>query len=528
MNSARETFQGDFMKKHLLIGTALLVVYATGLIVFTGHRPIDGDEGFYATATALVIDGRVPYSDFFYPQMPILPYIYAPAEFVAGHSIVALRVFSAILSIIAVFLWAAYLRKQHGETPWIALAALSVLLLNPSFISWNVTVKTFASANLFTTLVLLGVWQAQRTGKASWYLGVGTALGLLVEVRLMYLPVVAVILGWLIVRAARSGQGKSEWESVWNCTLGVVFASMPAILQLLNAPRAFFFNNFAYHSIRAVGKIPSFASRLIDVPIYFGRTLIQHPALLILLVLAIAGTWAILKRKITLSDEMRTFAYILITCAGVFLITSMTPFPLYQQYFTSPLVPFLFPLAAFGLVWLSETFTPWSLAAILFVLIPILPMNLHAENQRNSRGGMWRPQTTVAVARMIAANTPKDAKVLAFWPGYIYESGRKHYPGMENHFALGVSPEIPPVERREFHIPSLSRVMALVRGREAEAVIYGGWMKEMQLISRRNEIPYLKMKLRQNYRMVGVIGGAELYLRRTKALPPQKGDFPWE
>ena len=516
------------MKKHLLIGAALLVIYAAGLIVFTGHRPIDGDEGFYATATALVIDGKVPYSDFFYPQMPILPYIYAPVEFLVGHSIHALRVLSAVLSIIGVFLWTAYLRKQHGETPWAALAALAALLLNPSFISWNVTVKTFASANLFATLALVGVWQAQRTGKASWYLGVGIALGLLVEVRLLYLPVTAVILGWLIVRAARSGQGKSEWESVWNCTLGVVFASLPAMLQLLNAPRAFLFNNFGYHSIRAVGKIPSFASRLVDVPIYFGRTLIQHPALLILLALAIVGTWAILKRRIPLSDEMRTFAYILIACAGVFLVTSMTPFPLYQQYFTSPLVPFLFPLAAFGLVWLSESLTHWSLAAIMLVLIPMLPMNLHAENQRNSRGGMWRPETTTAIARMIAAKTPKHAKVLAFWPGYIYESGRRHYPGMENHFALGVSPEIPLAERREFHIPSLAGVLAAVRGREADAVIYGGWMKEMQLISRRNEIPYLRTKLGQNYRMVGAIGDAELYVRREEPLPRKKGDFPWE
>jgi hypothetical protein len=33
-------------------------------------RYVDGDEGYYLGASALVWDGRLPYIDFFYPQMP--------------------------------------------------------------------------------------------------------------------------------------------------------------------------------------------------------------------------------------------------------------------------------------------------------------------------------------------------------------------------------------------------------------------------------------------------------------------------
>src|SRR5437016_4568472 len=52
----------------LLLGVVLLVV--------SRLRLVDGDEGFYLLAAKSVYHGKVLYRDFFYTQMPLLPYVY--------------------------------------------------------------------------------------------------------------------------------------------------------------------------------------------------------------------------------------------------------------------------------------------------------------------------------------------------------------------------------------------------------------------------------------------------------------------
>ncbi len=71
-------------KHHRILFLLLLVAFAAGTLALSRVRPIDGDEGYYATAARLVSHGRTPYLDFFYPQMPLLPYVYAPAFKVVG------------------------------------------------------------------------------------------------------------------------------------------------------------------------------------------------------------------------------------------------------------------------------------------------------------------------------------------------------------------------------------------------------------------------------------------------------------
>ncbi len=50
----------------------LLVLLLLFFLQISSSRLVAGDEGFYTLATKLVSQGRVPYKDFFYPQMPLL------------------------------------------------------------------------------------------------------------------------------------------------------------------------------------------------------------------------------------------------------------------------------------------------------------------------------------------------------------------------------------------------------------------------------------------------------------------------
>src|SRR5436190_16981878 len=91
------------------LATALVlsvsVIYFAGLAHYAQRRPVDGDEGYYATAARLVWEGNVPYRDFFYQQAPLLPYLYSWIWGIHPQSLVAMRTFSAACGALAVLLW---------------------------------------------------------------------------------------------------------------------------------------------------------------------------------------------------------------------------------------------------------------------------------------------------------------------------------------------------------------------------------------------------------------------------------------
>ena len=58
----------------------IVPVFLAQLAFFTYvalHRFANGDEGFYLLASRLVLAHKKPYLDFFFLQMPLLPYVYA-------------------------------------------------------------------------------------------------------------------------------------------------------------------------------------------------------------------------------------------------------------------------------------------------------------------------------------------------------------------------------------------------------------------------------------------------------------------
>src|SRR5215471_634951 len=75
---------------------------ALQLILFSTlaySRMIDTDEGLYLLAVKLVAQGKRPYLDFFYQQMPGLPYVYALWSRAVGISWTSARLFSVLLSV---------------------------------------------------------------------------------------------------------------------------------------------------------------------------------------------------------------------------------------------------------------------------------------------------------------------------------------------------------------------------------------------------------------------------------------------
>jgi hypothetical protein len=80
-------------------GVVLYVISSLGFILF---GRLNADEGFYLTASRLVMQGQLPYRDFAFTQMPLSAYLYGIPQSLFPPSILLGRATSVVLSI-AVF-----------------------------------------------------------------------------------------------------------------------------------------------------------------------------------------------------------------------------------------------------------------------------------------------------------------------------------------------------------------------------------------------------------------------------------------
>ena len=99
----------------------ILVAFLAGATLLAWHRPVDGDEGYYAAAARLVSEGRQPYRDFFYPQSPLLPYLLSPVCRVVGGSLQGMRLPAVLMGVLSLWLWWGVLARRCGDRPAAAL-----------------------------------------------------------------------------------------------------------------------------------------------------------------------------------------------------------------------------------------------------------------------------------------------------------------------------------------------------------------------------------------------------------------------
>ena len=102
-----------------LFGAFLYLAYSFALL-FDG-RP-NADEGWYLYAGRLVFQGAMPYRDFAYTQMPLLPYIYGVPQLIQP-GILTGRLTSIFFSVAGLALWLR-IAQRHGGGLAVALAAL--------------------------------------------------------------------------------------------------------------------------------------------------------------------------------------------------------------------------------------------------------------------------------------------------------------------------------------------------------------------------------------------------------------------
>lgn len=488
----------------------LLVVAGAALALSAWLRPIDGDEGYYAAAAQLTADGARPYADYFYPQAPLLPYVYAPVVAVAGPSLRALRWLSVVLACGTVLVWASYLVRTRRGGSWTKVAALALLACSPDVISWAVTVKTYALTGLLSSLGLVALARGLETGAGRrWLVGAGAALGLAASARLFFAPLGPVLAAGLVLWPEGGGRRRATGQAL-ALLGGFVLGCAPLVVAWLQDPDLAGFNNLGYHALRYselkfLHPEPGLGVRLGAALSGTGRILATNPYLLGYLLLAAWGAAGL--RQVT--GPERRFLAVVALASAVFFLACMAPDPVHDQYFTVPLVPLGLPLAAAGLARLirdsrRRTGTAVAVAAICGALVLGL-----------LRPGMdpdpaWSLRSYDRVVAEIRRHSAPGDLVLSFWPGYVFGAGRTHFPGMENHFAFGVSEQLTPQQKARYHVADRHRLMDAFTARTPQLVVLGTWMNEINTALDDGQMLELLAVFQAEYEIIALHGQAKI------------------
>lgn len=451
----------------------LLLIASCALILWLSvERVIAGDEGYYLYATELVSRGSLPYRDFFFPQMPLLPFIYTSAAWISvpiGSEkiwILARLLSGALTLLIALLL---YRTVSSDRSPlW---GGLSVVLLVGSThaLPVMVTVQTYALSTLLLLASFVLILRAcdepdgNLAGPGENSLGPGTSnpffaglcFGLAVATRLPLLG----LLPLFLLHGLWSARAHERLRTGATISAGLIVASIPVFALLFMDSEAFIFDNLGYHLSRANVAAHEIANRKYILLLAllgiresnafegYQFALLLWPALLLAL--------ASLLRYRALGTAHWALFY------GVTLVAiHFYPSPAYMQYF-SHAVPFFVLACVLSVAQLSSVLKLPFAALLIWYLLPCIP-NLHTYTGGSAVRGMrrgivleeWNPRHFVETARIINTHSKPNDSAITFWSGYLVGTHLTAFGGSSNHFARAIPGKVSEARRQRLGVLS--------------------------------------------------------------------------
>lgn len=493
----------------------LAVLMAAVFVPMSLYRLVDGDEGTYLLVSRLVVEGQLPYHDFFYPQMFLLPYVYGAWMKLVGYSWYGARLLSALFSVVLGLLVASQTARLTGRRAAGLLAGVLFTFSSLAF-GWYPLIKTF----VLPTLLLFAAYAVLSSGSRLKWVASGLLLGLSVACRVY---VIAVIPAFLLEIYLAEEELRPRLMQVARFALGLLIGLLPAELFFLIDPGTFVFNVVGSQIIRTHYGIVSWwdqktfaPMQLVGIRFAEGTTSIQF----LLLFLVNLGAWvssAVARERLPLASSI----------AILLMLASFVPTPVYTQYFCMPL-PFLLVNAVVFSAALAREASGLrfrhvlaTFAAVYVVLLP--PYDFHRYTVSGQQVSdifatedafNWRLSAIRAVGQSIDREFRQGRPfVISFWPGYLVETRAAILPGMENHFALMFANRISPTEIARFKLMSYPELGWHLQRHTVDVVVLGHWTDRRELV--RESV------VQSGYTLKERIAGAEIY-----TLPPRAAQAP--
>lgn len=469
-----------------------------GLLLWFGRvsleRLASGDEGFYLYAASLITQGKTPYIDFFYPQAPLLPYIYAFAFHIGGESWESGRLFASIFPAISgamIYLLLIPSVRRMGALLGVLFFATSVFIF-----PWLPTAQTYGPSITFLLISLFFVTREKFSLRSIF--SCGLFLGLTVDVRIFFIGLLPFFLGYLWIRSEHSFEKFKRFAFFF--LLGLGLALLPHLFFFLLDPQAYWFNNLGYHltrSGRTVGE--SLEHKFQVAQVLSGLRPSQkfggYQFALFFWGWGLVGIVSLVTRKAP------SFSFFL---ALGLLVLHFLPEPTYVQYF-STVFPF-FLLAVFESlqsVFREKSVAALSLGAFIFLLsLSHFSIDVIRYTQ-TGKGVLGIPSEKLAeerklsflrtVSRELNAALPSGAQVAPLWPGYLIGTHLVASPGFENHFTFRAGGQLGEEARGKFHVLRLDEVLSMIQKGQLSYVL--GWKRDFRgpLIRELNKNGYKVM-----------------------------------
>lgn len=494
-------------------------------------RLLDGDEGFYLYAARLAVgdlpffpattgvETRALYRDFFYPQAPLMPYIYGTWSVIVGEGFVRARLLSALLAVAQGLLLYSYVTQTTGRRGAGALAALLFALTGLHF-AWYTVVKTYALSGflLFAAFYLLEF--PKRLPANLRLFASGLLLALAAGTRLFYLAPLPIFL-WAAFRPGE-GDGPGGGARVAGALIllaGFAIGLAPNVPFYLASPENFIFGNWGYHEIR-IGSGGIFES----------------PREKVKVLLSVLGIWetrgaegfqfsilAFVNLVLLFSfRKLKTHLPVAFWIAAVFCLASALPSPAYFQYFTMA-TPFLIV----GAMHLAEAARKvegnasgvleraGSLLAIAYLAVAPLDIYRYVAWGKDVPGAMeseraedWTLETAAEIARQVQVRTRPGEEVLTWWPGHLIGTQAGVVPGMENHFAQEIDHKLTAEERERYGIVTSGEIAGWIENGRTRVVVLGRWVGGWRGPERGF---YRDLLVESGYRVAYKVGDTEIF-----------------
>jgi hypothetical protein len=492
-----------FTKKQLLVFWFLLAFQAIFLFAFVFLRYVDADEGLYLGTAYLVKNGKVPYLDFFYNQMPYLPYAYSLVSDFGFSSLFFGRLISACASLLLGLLlfWLTYRLSRDTK---ISLLVFFLYGFHGLTLTWHSTVKTstfsdlwgFVSSIFFISYLSV---EKERTKNLMLFLS-GISIGLALNFRLTHM--IFLLSASLLIFLLPGGENiRKRMFHFLSLLWGVILSSSFAIYLFLKDPYIFIFDNLIFRQIWGLGVIKmNLLTRLFTLSKFLFYP--QDLLILIFATLSLVGLVGQLKKGYKISLENKV-TIVFLSYAFSIIVLSIFISPTQFQYFAQSL-PFL--LIA-GIPVLRKSRPKWENKRIVIPLgalyllssIPFVLIFIFGIREKDQQ---FTLKNLKSVVEVIQKNSQPEERILTFTPLYVVLSKREPVPGLE---AWGgeVAPLLTKKQMRDCKLIAPEEIRAMIQDAKVNLIVAEEWI-----------FPDSGSSLWAKYQLLEKIRGVRIYRKK--------------